>query len=834
MITKPERDSSKTPQSNEKVLKEIISELVQIRKSLSGWKSIKVSKKEKELSQESKKQNLLSPSKEESTQEDDKQKNSNILKGLKSLFDRLKNNATKSATKGVGEAAAKTATKGAGESAAKIAGKTAGKTAGKAATKGIGAAIGKQLVKKIPLFDVGKNLFSGVKDFFNAGAVKTAEKSGAKALEKIGIKTAEKSGAKALGKIGAKTAGKSALKKIPLFGLGAGLIFGAERFLNGDILGGFGEILSGAASIIPGIGTAASVAIDVGLGLRDVGAFGSETKDVPEMAAGGIVSQPTLALIGENKEKEYIIPESKLGIISNNIDSPLKDIGNDILGVSSNYVSQFGSSKLLPYIGSDLIQYQRIYGANREIIPIFTNNEGKFPDLKSNPLIDVFNGTKQNSNEGVLLASLNNVLDALDSSSSSLGLGQKNNQTSPSEKSNFSGSGNAEKVFNFFVSKGFEPFQAAAFVGNFVVESGSEDINPIAVGDNGNAFGIAQWNSRRPELYEFASKNNKPVDSLETQLEFAWYEMQNKESSAYEAIKNTKTLEEATYVIMDRYERPGEPHLDKRQEASKRFYERIKNNPPSGKSSSISSSTAGSTTSSAIGDVSYPVGNPVVTSGFGWRTHPITGEKKFHNGVDFGLDEGTPVYASESGVVDSAGWNDGGYGNMIELKGSQFKHVYAHLSSFEVKTGDSVMKGQKIGEVGSTGRSTAPHLHWEVLNLNTDDPLDPLDVVGKGSSNSSYSPSNQEGGTDNLINSSPVDTSYLRNLLPSFGNGRGGGGGDRISSIQKSQGSIIAFVPIVYSQNSPSSNGTQTITNLSPELSSYISLNQFTPQTPTV
>jgi hypothetical protein len=118
--------------------------------------------------------------------------------------------------------------------------------------------------------------------------------------------------------------------------------------------------------------------------------------------------------------------------------------------------------------------------------------------------------------------------------------------------------------------------------------------------------------------------------------------------------------------------------------------------------------------------------------------------------------------------------------------------------------------------------------------LNTDAPLNPLDVVGKGSSNSSYSPSNQEVGTSNLINASPVDTSYLRNLLPSFGNGRGGGGGDRISSIQKSQGSIIAFVPIVYSQNSPSSNGTQTITNLSPELSSYISLNQFTPQTPTV
>jgi murein DD-endopeptidase MepM/ murein hydrolase activator NlpD len=103
-----------------------------------------------------------------------------------------------------------------------------------------------------------------------------------------------------------------------------------------------------------------------------------------------------------------------------------------------------------------------------------------------------------------------------------------------------------------------------------------------------------------------------------------------------------------------------------------------------------------------------------VTSRYGWRTHPITGESAFHSGIDLGAPKGTPVLATKDGVVDFAG-RSGGYGNLIELSHDSFGTRYAHLDQIFVKNGQRVKKGQQIGTVGSTGRSTGPHLHFEVL-----------------------------------------------------------------------------------------------------------------------
>lgn len=102
------------------------------------------------------------------------------------------------------------------------------------------------------------------------GAVKAAEKGGIKAAEKGAVKAAQKGGVKAAGKIATKALGKSLLKKLPLIGLAAGIGFGIQRAMKGDITGAMGEVLSGAASTIPGVGTAASVAIDAGLAARDI------------------------------------------------------------------------------------------------------------------------------------------------------------------------------------------------------------------------------------------------------------------------------------------------------------------------------------------------------------------------------------------------------------------------------------------------------------------------------------------------------------------------------------------------------------------------------------
>lgn len=110
-----------------------------------------------------------------------------------------------------------------------------------------------------------------------------------------------------------------------------------------------------------------------------------------------------------------------------------------------------------------------------------------------------------------------------------------------------------------------------------------------------------------------------------------------------------------------------------------------------------------------------PVDGARLTSGFGKRKHPILGYTKMHRGVDFAAPTGTPIYAAGDGTVEAAGRN-GGYGNYIRIRhNGTYKTAYAHLSRIKVKKGARVRQGQVIGLVGSTGRSTGPHLHYEVL-----------------------------------------------------------------------------------------------------------------------
>ncbi len=109
-----------------------------------------------------------------------------------------------------------------------------------------------------------------------------------------------------------------------------------------------------------------------------------------------------------------------------------------------------------------------------------------------------------------------------------------------------------------------------------------------------------------------------------------------------------------------------------------------------------------------------PVSEGFVGSGYGMRTDPFTGQLAMHAGVDFAAPIGTPIYAAAGGVVAGAELNPV-YGNMVTLDhGNDLVTRYAHASRITVKVGDIVKKGQKIAEVGSTGRSTGPHLHFEV------------------------------------------------------------------------------------------------------------------------
>ena len=128
-------------------------------------------------------------------------------------------------------------------------------------------------------------------------------------------------------------------------------------------------------------------------------------------------------------------------------------------------------------------------------------------------------------------------------------------------------------------------------------------------------------------------------------------------------------------------------------------------------------SAGGGAAAYANGTFIFPVATySYISSRFGERIHPITGELKNHNGMDIAANSGTAVYAADGGKVVLAEWY-GGYGNCIMIEhGNGYKTLYGHLSYIGVKNGQYVNQGDTIGQVGSTGNSTGPHLHFEVYS----------------------------------------------------------------------------------------------------------------------
>lgn len=109
-------------------------------------------------------------------------------------------------------------------------------------------------------------------------------------------------------------------------------------------------------------------------------------------------------------------------------------------------------------------------------------------------------------------------------------------------------------------------------------------------------------------------------------------------------------------------------------------------------------------------------GNFHLSSPFGWRSDPISGRSTMHSGMDFAADKGVKVYATGDGVVESVEYQFTGYGNQVIINhGYGYKTRYAHLSAADVTEGMKVSRGDLIGRVGKSGKSTGPHLHYEVI-----------------------------------------------------------------------------------------------------------------------
>jgi murein DD-endopeptidase MepM/ murein hydrolase activator NlpD len=125
------------------------------------------------------------------------------------------------------------------------------------------------------------------------------------------------------------------------------------------------------------------------------------------------------------------------------------------------------------------------------------------------------------------------------------------------------------------------------------------------------------------------------------------------------------------------------------------------------------------------------------SSSYGWRFDPHFHVQKFHHGIDFGGPIGTPIYATGSGKVEKAGWNWGGFGNMVLINhGFGYHTRYAHLSEIKVQQGEKITRGQLIGLMGNTGRSRGTHLHYEVLFKNED--VNPINFFNADISEDEY------------------------------------------------------------------------------------------------
>lgn len=125
---------------------------------------------------------------------------------------------------------------------------------------------------------------------------------------------------------------------------------------------------------------------------------------------------------------------------------------------------------------------------------------------------------------------------------------------------------------------------------------------------------------------------------------------------------------------------------------------------------------------------SIPPAKGVFSSGFGVRKDPFTGGLEFHKGIDISAPEGTPIIATADGIVDTTGWHDGGYGYQVVIDHQNgIKTRYAHMLKVLVREGQKVKRGQIIGLVGNTGKSIAPHVHYEVYVNGK--PVNPLKYI---------------------------------------------------------------------------------------------------------
>lgn len=322
---------------------------------------------------------------------------------------------------------------------------------------------------------------------------------------------------------------------------------------------------------------------------------------------------------------------------------------------------------------------------------------------------------------------------------------------------------NSAKLWNYFVTHGYSEAATAGILGNLSVESGLDPTKQQYGGGPGR--GLAQWTvngGRWKGLLNLANQKGTEWTDLITQAEWIQKEMEAgswiKDISGF---KNVSSVDNATTIFCTQYERPGIPHLDTRIKKANEYYNKfhgkmygdvkltgtIKNNEVTieGTVGSEEVSANGTYKSNKI-DASGYIGDTtncefgagyMGNGQFGWpvpghgRISSPFGQRwgRLHAGIDIPVPVGTPVYASDAGTVIHAGYS-GAYGVLVKIKHNDtYETRYGHNSQLKVSSGQTVTKGQLIALSGNTGRSTGPHVHFEVRENGN--PKNPLNYVQK-------------------------------------------------------------------------------------------------------
>ena len=244
--------------------------------------------------------------------------------------------------------------------------------------------------------------------------------------------------------------------------------------------------------------------------------------------------------------------------------------------------------------------------------------------------------------------------------------------------------------------------------------SRAEIIGNVMEYDRGIMNDLKEQQAKISKKQAEIAESKKAQESARAQLSAKKAELSEQESEATTLLKSLSSEEKAYKKAFDEAEAA--------QNAAKAEIKRI-----------LAAQSGVSSSSKYVGgDLTWPVpGKYTITSPYGTRKDPITRVKSKHTGIDIAAPTGRPIVAANSGKVIVAGWSSKGYGNYVVIDhGGGRSTLYAHQSRLAVSKGDYVTKGQTIGYVGSTGYSTGPHLHFEVL-INGDD-VNPMNYFTKG------------------------------------------------------------------------------------------------------